>query len=158
MTDYHTKGQYFTEDKYLQNTVISLIFNIPSKILEPSIGRGDLVIHFQKIFGNIPVDMYELDNEIVMLEGIKKEEIVYGDFMIIFCQCFVRLSINILSPGVLDAWYFTLTTTSTPLSQTRPSIKLFFIIRLTLFLFVALFISFFATETPILFLGVLFGA
>lgn len=82
MTDYHTKGQYFTEDKYLQNTVISLIFNIPSKILEPSIGRGDLVMHFKEKFGNIPVDMYELDNEIVMLEGIKKEEIVYGDFMV----------------------------------------------------------------------------
>jgi adenine-specific DNA-methyltransferase len=36
----------------------------------------------QKRFKNVPVDMYELDNEIVMLEGIKKEEIVYGDFMI----------------------------------------------------------------------------
>lgn len=82
MTDYHAKGQYFTEDEYLQNTVIGLISNIPSKILEPSIGRGDLVMRFREIFGNIPVDMYELDNEIVMLEGIKKKEIVYGDFMI----------------------------------------------------------------------------
>ena len=82
MTDYHAKGQYFTEDEYLQNTVIGLISNIPSKILEPSIGRGDLVMRVQKRFKNVPVDMYELDNEIVMLEGIKKEEIVYGDFMI----------------------------------------------------------------------------
>jgi len=82
MTDYHAKGQYFTEDEYLQNTVTGLIFNIPSKILEPSIGRGDLVMRVQKRFKNVPVDMYELDNEIVMLEGIKKEEIVYGDFMI----------------------------------------------------------------------------
>ena len=82
MTDYHAKGQYFTEDEYLQNTVIGLISNMPSKILEPSIGRGDLVMRVQKRFKNVPVDMYELDNEIVMLEGIKKEEIVYGDFMI----------------------------------------------------------------------------
>tara|TARA_Y100000389_G_scaffold167838_1_gene173219 strand:+ start:827 stop:1972 length:1146 start_codon:yes stop_codon:yes gene_type:complete len=82
MTDYHAKGQYFTEDEYLQNTVTGLIFNIPSKILEPSIGRGDLVMRVQERFKNVPVDMYELDNEIVMLEGIKKEEIVYGDFMI----------------------------------------------------------------------------
>ena len=82
MTDYHAKGQYFTEDEYLQNTVIGLIFNIPSKILEPSIGRGDLVMRVQEKFKNVPVDMYELDNEIVMLEGIKKDEIVYGDFMI----------------------------------------------------------------------------
>ena len=82
MTDYHAKGQYFTEDEYLQNTVIGLISNIPSKILEPSIGRGDLVTRVQERFKNVPVDMYELDNEIVMLEGIKKEEIVYGDFMI----------------------------------------------------------------------------
>ena len=65
MTDYHAKGQYFTEDEYLQNTVIGLISNIPSKILEPSIGRGDLVMRFREIFGNIPVDMYELDNEII---------------------------------------------------------------------------------------------
>ena len=82
MTDYHDKGQYFTEDKDLQNAVMSLIFNIPSRILEPSIGRGDLVSCVQDKFKNVPVDMYELDDEIVMLEGIKKEEIVYGDFMI----------------------------------------------------------------------------
>lgn len=81
MTDYHEKGQYFTEDKDLQNAVMSLIFNIPSRILEPSIGRGDLVSCVQDKFKNVPVDMYELDNKIVMLEGIKKEKIVYGDFM-----------------------------------------------------------------------------
>ena len=81
MTDYHDKGQYFTEDKDLQNAVMSLIFNIPSKILEPSIGRGDLVSCVQNKFKNVPLDMYELDNNIVMLEGIEKEKIVYGDFM-----------------------------------------------------------------------------
>ena len=81
MTDYHDKGQYFTEDKDLQNAVMSMIFNIPSKILEPSIGRGDLVSCVQNKFKNVPVDMYELDNNIVMLEGIEKEKIVYGDFM-----------------------------------------------------------------------------
>lgn len=81
MTDCHAKGQYFTEDKFLQHTVTGLIFNIPSKILEPSIGRGDLVSCVQERFKNVPIDMYELDNEIVMLEGIKREEIIYGDFM-----------------------------------------------------------------------------
>ena len=81
MTDYHDKGQYFTEDKDLQNAVMSLIFNIPSKILEPSIGRGDLVSCVKNKFKNVPVDMYELDNNIDMLEGIEKEKIVYGDFM-----------------------------------------------------------------------------
>ena len=82
MTDYHDKGQYFTEDKDLQNAVMSMIFNIPSKILEPSIGRGDLVSCVKNKFKNVPVDMYELDNKIVVLEGIEREKIVYGDFML----------------------------------------------------------------------------
>ena len=81
MKDYHSKGQYFTENKDLQNAVINLIFNIPSRILEPSIGRGDLVSCVQNKFKNVPIDMYELDNEIVVLDDIKKNEIVYGDFM-----------------------------------------------------------------------------
>ena len=82
MTDYHAKGQYFTEDKFLQNTVTGLIFNIPSNILEPSIGRGDLVSCVQEKFKNVPIDMYEIDNEIDILECISKEKIIYGDFMI----------------------------------------------------------------------------
>jgi len=76
---------------------------------------------------------------------------------IIFCQWLAKLLSNILSLAALDAWYFALITTSTPFSQLRLSEKLFFMARLSLFLFVALFTSFFATETPILFLGVLFG-
>jgi len=81
MTDYHSKGQYFTEDINLQNHVVNLIFNIPNKILEPSIGRGDLVCRANKKFKNIPIDMYEIDEDIALLEGINKDDIVYGDFM-----------------------------------------------------------------------------
>ena len=81
MTDYHSKGQYFTEDINLQNHVVNLIFNIPNKILEPSIGRGDLVCRAKKKFKNIPIDMYEIDEDIALLEGINKDDIVYGDFM-----------------------------------------------------------------------------
>ena len=65
MTDCHAKGQYFTEDKFLQNTVTSLIFNIPSNILEPSIGRGDLVSCVQERFKNVPIDMYEIDLSLI---------------------------------------------------------------------------------------------
>ena len=81
MTDQHAKGQYFTENKYLQDSVTNLIFNIPNRILEPSIGRGDLVSCVQKRFTNVPIDMYEIDDKIQMLGDIDKEKIIYGDFI-----------------------------------------------------------------------------
>ena len=87
---------YFTENKDLQNAVINLIFNIPSRILEPSIGRGDLVSCVQNKFKNVPIDMYELDNEIVVLDDIKKNEIVYGDFM----QQNINTKINVYSTQI----------------------------------------------------------
>ena len=36
-------GQYFTKNEILQDIVYKLILNSPNKILEPSVGRGDLV-------------------------------------------------------------------------------------------------------------------
>ena len=39
----YSLGQYFTKDKKLQKVVYKFILNNPKIILEPSIGRGDLV-------------------------------------------------------------------------------------------------------------------
>tara|TARA_B100001758_G_scaffold244246_1_gene255309 strand:+ start:238 stop:1377 length:1140 start_codon:yes stop_codon:yes gene_type:complete len=80
MNDIHSKGQYFTTDTTLQYTVLDFIKNEPKRILEPSIGQGDLVKYITDNC-NVNFDMYELDESIELLEGIDREKVVYGDFM-----------------------------------------------------------------------------
>lgn len=70
-------GQYFTKDKTLQNNVKKLVKNETGDILEPCIGRGDLV----SIFPSRTFDMYEIDTSIDFLENIDKSKIVFGDFL-----------------------------------------------------------------------------
>ena len=77
----HELGQYFTTNQQLQEKVISFILNEPIEILEPSIGRGDLVSCIQNKLPNVVVNMYEIDKAIVLLENIARKEIIYGDFM-----------------------------------------------------------------------------
>lgn len=76
----HSKGQYFTKNTSLQECVIKFIKNKPEIILEPSIGRGDLVKCIQ---GKIKTKFYmcEIDENIELLDGIDKNEVVYGDFI-----------------------------------------------------------------------------
>ena len=80
MNDYHSKGQYFTTNTELQNTVISFIKNKPDVILEPSIGQGDLVSCIQSKF-NLPFHMYEIDTNIKLLDPINRNLVNYGDFI-----------------------------------------------------------------------------
>lgn len=80
MNDIHSKGQYFTTDSTLQYTVLDFIKNKPKRILEPSIGQGDLVKYITDNC-NITFDMYELDESIKLLEGIDREKVIYCDFM-----------------------------------------------------------------------------
>lgn len=80
MNDIHSKGQYFTTDSTLQYTVLDFIKNEPKRILEPSIGQGDLVKYITDNC-NVNFDMYELDESVELLEGIDREKVVYGDFM-----------------------------------------------------------------------------
>ena len=76
----HQLGQYFTTHESLKENVFRLIQNKPSRILEPSMGRGDLIAHIQgKMVTNF--DCYEIDREIELLPGMNKESIVYGDFL-----------------------------------------------------------------------------
>lgn len=78
----HSNGQYFTTSPLLQNMVYQFILNNPKKILEPSVGRGDLVSYITKIDKNITFDMFEIDTTIKMLDGIDTNHIVYGDFLL----------------------------------------------------------------------------
>ena len=77
----HSKGQYFTKNIFLKSSLYKLILNNPSTILEPSIGRGDLVEYINSMNNNIKFDMYEIDNTIKLLSSINKDNINYGDFL-----------------------------------------------------------------------------
>ena len=79
--DYHKKGQYFTTNKILKQNVYKLILNDPKIILEPSIGQGDLVDFVLKNNNNINFHLYEIDNNIKLLNTINKKDVVYGDFL-----------------------------------------------------------------------------
>jgi len=82
MSKQHELGQYFTTNNELKEKVFDFIQNNPARILEPSVGQGDLVDVVKKKNNNIVFDMYEIDDTINMLDGISKRDITYGDFMI----------------------------------------------------------------------------
>lgn len=74
-------GQYFTTNRLLQDKVLEFIHNNPDCILEPCIGRGDLVSHVKKSLKNVKFDMYEIDKEIQLLPDINYCEVIYKDFL-----------------------------------------------------------------------------
>ena len=80
MNNIHSKGQYFTTDISLLYTILDFIKNNPKTILEPSIGRGDLVKYITENC-YVDFDMYELDESIELLEDIDREKVNYGDFI-----------------------------------------------------------------------------
>lgn len=59
-------GQYFTTSCILQEKVFNLIKNKPDIILEPSCGRGDLVMYINKIY-SAKFDCIEIDEKIDFL-------------------------------------------------------------------------------------------
>ncbi len=80
-TTKHDLGQYFTKNPELKEKVLEFIINNPSIILEPSIGRGDLITHVNERYPSIIFDMYEIDRKIKLLDKIDKKRVIYGDFM-----------------------------------------------------------------------------
>lgn len=75
-------GQYFTTNYKLKEKLISFILNKPDIILEPCIGRGDLVISILEVMPNVIIDMFEIDNTITLLDKVKSSEnIKYVDFL-----------------------------------------------------------------------------
>ena len=81
MTTKHKLGQYFTKNDKLKQKVYEFILNKPACILEPSIGRGDLIQYITNIMPTVKFDMYEIDDTIKILDNIDKTKIIYGDFM-----------------------------------------------------------------------------
>ena len=81
MEDIHSKGQYFTKNGYLKQSVYDLILNKPSRILEPSSGRGDLVDFVLEKGTNIDFDLYEIDETIPILDTVSNHKVNYGDFL-----------------------------------------------------------------------------
>jgi len=77
----HAKGQYFTSNLVLKDTVYKLIKNNPTSILEPSMGRGDLVEYVNSKNPKFQFDLYEIDNTIDFLESIERDRINIGDFL-----------------------------------------------------------------------------
>jgi len=83
----HTKnklGQYFTTHPDLKAKVADFILNGADRpMLEPSVGRGDLVEYVLHRSPTILFDMYEIDPSIEILDAIRPQlgRIVYGDFL-----------------------------------------------------------------------------
>ena len=94
-------GQYFTKSVLLKQKVFEFIKNndvtprsgdcdlvtplcgdcSSRTILEPSIGRGDLVAFIKERLPDVSFDKYEIDTSIELLPGIIRSQVVYGDFM-----------------------------------------------------------------------------
>ena len=66
----------------LREKVYSFILNKPSRILEPSIGRGDLINYVSEKDDTIKFDMYEIDDTINILnKHISRDKVIFGDFL-----------------------------------------------------------------------------
>lgn len=76
-------AQYFTTNPILKEKVFSFLLNLSENphLLEPSVGRGDLVAYIQERIPNAVFDMYEIDPLISFLAGIDREKIHFGDFL-----------------------------------------------------------------------------
>jgi len=82
MTKQYILGQYFTTSTELQEKVYSFILNKPSLILEPSMGRGDLINYVSERDNSIKFDVYEIDNTINILNKyISRDKVIFGDFL-----------------------------------------------------------------------------
>ena len=74
-------GQYFTTHDDLKEKLYEFILNNPTIILEPCIGRGDLIAFIVQRDPGIVFDMYEIDPTIAVLDTVQKDHVIYGDFM-----------------------------------------------------------------------------
>lgn len=76
-------GQYFTIDESLQDKIIEFIKNEPKIILEPSFGKGHLLIKILQKFDNINYDCYEIDKDLYppLFDITPKINIYYTDFL-----------------------------------------------------------------------------
>ena len=73
-------GQFFTKNISLQKKVYEFMLNNPDEILEPCVGRGDLVLYVKTKSPNIRFDMYEIDDKINDFL-IDKKQIKFCNFL-----------------------------------------------------------------------------
>ena len=82
-----TLGQYFTTSTILKTKVLGFIHNQKhnhtrtqtSHMLEPSVGRGDLVVAVKERYPLAQIDMFEIDPNLDFI--VDKTKIVFGDFL-----------------------------------------------------------------------------
>jgi adenine-specific DNA-methyltransferase len=74
-------GQYFTTNSILKRKVYEFIQNHADCILEPSCGRGDLVMAVLKHRPDQEFHLYEIDEKIKLLEPLDREMVIWGDFL-----------------------------------------------------------------------------
>lgn len=75
-------GQYPTTDDKLQEAVKQFIQNNPETILEPCIGHGHLVSAILQNTKKIKFCMYEIDETLIPIANINKDDIKYADFLL----------------------------------------------------------------------------
>jgi adenine-specific DNA-methyltransferase len=81
MDSKHKLGQFFTTNEELKEKIYEFILNSPDVILEPSIGRGDLVSFIQQKIPCVSFDTYEIDESITILSDICTDNIIYTNFI-----------------------------------------------------------------------------
>lgn len=72
-------GQYFTKNVDLQKKIYEFIRNNPETILEPSVGRGDLVKYITKFNSKIKFQCYEIDKALDFI--INTDCIIFENFL-----------------------------------------------------------------------------
>ena len=71
-------GQFMTINETLQEKVISFIKNNPTKVLEPSVGQGHLILKLLEKYPSISYDAYEIDKDLdFLIDNVK-----LGDFLL----------------------------------------------------------------------------
>lgn len=70
-------GQFYTTSPILHEKLMEFIKNNPSRVLEPSCGRGDILLPFKNKFPDCIIDAYEIDES---LEA-KFDNINYCNFL-----------------------------------------------------------------------------
>ena len=90
-TNIHDKGQYFTSNPILKQCVCDFVLNNPERVLEPSVGRGDLVDSIQNTFGVLQFNMFVLP-AILCSTGDSR---MYYSSKILYYRSFILTAIHV---------------------------------------------------------------
>lgn len=75
-------GQYFTSSNDLQQYIFDKVKYKSSLLLEPSFGRGHLLLKFKEFNENYPMVCYELDKNLIPIISFNKyQQIIYDNFI-----------------------------------------------------------------------------